>query len=1165
MNIHAWLCTTFVALALGPAAYAAPGSPEPTEAERHKLDRARLAMDVPHRQEVDAAREEAIQDAPVIAGTAALSQGDGRPIAEADAWPAGLGPRPESRPLSRGLLDQVRTADASVVESLGFEEDWGHVENERARLEALAGQDLEFGPSGGGPTAGGGLDDDTVHYARGSTLVLHVFVNHANGTWSESEMDQAGARAALAKEFWLDRAPRSPQGASLSNLHFDYEGLDGYWSVTATLSTAIPESGMGSDAMEAALAALGLSDLDGDSWIVDDYTIALQDALGGWDNVMLLFQPADVDGRAWASYSFARTALYPNSGYEVYAHEWGHLFGACDEYIEDGTCNDGLDCGTCQGWYVETPRPNLNCDLSCGNPGNLCMMKGNDFTLCPFTIDHVSWNDADQNGVLDYTLRRIFGSIYVPSIELVDKVSVLASETVANWVAPVRDASWSVVGARNPSGSIYEIELYGENNLNHLYATSGVGHPVEFVVADYNHMPPGNDYILLDSVIGSGNYRLQFEAGTEEVYADGVERVSSWSASDVVRVFELPLFAGEAIAFVLDPSSQLDLGMALFRSDGTAYRGSRSTAAWTRDAAGDGGAEIINYLVPADDVYGLVLWSNGPNTGTATLEIGPSTFPLAEESTYETNSSLALCRYTPNASSWSFLGVRPTLSGTDASLRLFDDASFTTELEQSSGSGGLEFIVADYNHLGWETEYARSSIIGGGNQQIQWEHDNDLLGGRAIGSWGADDLGKIWDVFLKAGNTYFFRTYEAGGPRGLHLFYSGAGDLFHAKGDAIASSTSRPPSQNGEWFSMFCYIDDWFGLAMTSEFASSSGYELWYGPQTIWSDDDPQVFTNEVAWGTHVTFDTDKWAAAASRSSQGDASIALFGDEGYNLTLLEASDGGGVPVSFVVMDYNHETLDSQYLRSRNAAGGFLTVEFEAGQQQISFFEGGSLTRTGTFGLDEIIDMYDLSLPGSRTEPQDVVIEVVPTSGNLDLGVALFRSDGAPYKASRTEAVSISDVGGEGLEETITYTSQEADVYGLAVWSRTSTGGSYEIHVYDPSVTAVGEGEPGADDAGDGPQADQILEGPTLRMLSPNPSNEQVRWELALASEASVVLEVFDASGRLVRSTPPRTLGPGRTEFEWDGRETTGRPVGTGVYFARFRIGESEHLSKVVRR
>jgi len=73
--------------------------------------------------------------------------------------------------------------------------------------------------------------------------------------------------------------------------------------------------------------------------------------------------------------------LGPDNIDRVFAHETGHVFGALDEY-KDSKCS----CGGAHGRFGD---PNDNCE-SCG-PGEICLMKKNDFTMCRHTYRHLGW------------------------------------------------------------------------------------------------------------------------------------------------------------------------------------------------------------------------------------------------------------------------------------------------------------------------------------------------------------------------------------------------------------------------------------------------------------------------------------------------------------------------------------------------------------------------------------------------------------------------------------------------------------------------------------------------------------------------------------------------------------------------------------------------------
>jgi hypothetical protein len=78
---------------------------------------------------------------------------------------------------------------------------------------------------------------------------------------------------------------------------------------------------------------------------------------------------------------YANDGWGPDNIDRVFAHETGHVFGAPDEY-KDSKC----ECGGNHGRFGD---PNDNCE-TCG-PGEICLMKKNDFTMCRHTYRHLGW------------------------------------------------------------------------------------------------------------------------------------------------------------------------------------------------------------------------------------------------------------------------------------------------------------------------------------------------------------------------------------------------------------------------------------------------------------------------------------------------------------------------------------------------------------------------------------------------------------------------------------------------------------------------------------------------------------------------------------------------------------------------------------------------------
>ena len=85
----------------------------------------------------------------------------------------------------------------------------------------------------------------------------------------------------------------------------------------------------------------------------------------------------------------------------------------------------------------------------------------------------------------------------------------------------------------------------------------------------------------------------------------------------------------------------------------------------------------------------------------------------------------------------------------------------------------------------------------------------------------------------------------------------------------------------------------------------------------------------------------------------------------------------------------------------------------------------------------------------------------------------------------------------------------------------------------------------------------------LHAVTPNPSRAAARIGFDLPASAAVSLEVFDVSGRLVRTLAHRAFPAGRHQVEWDGSGDHGGRVAPGVYLSRFRAGDFEATRRIV--
>lgn len=89
----------------------------------------------------------------------------------------------------------------------------------------------------------------------------------------------------------------------------------------------------------------------------------------------------------------------------------------------------------------------------------------------------------------------------------------------------------------------------------------------------------------------------------------------------------------------------------------------------------------------------------------------------------------------------------------------------------------------------------------------------------------------------------------------------------------------------------------------------------------------------------------------------------------------------------------------------------------------------------------------------------------------------------------------------------------------------------------------------------------------LEKAYPNPFNPSTRIRYGVPvvethSNASVHIAIYDMTGRLVNSHKIGNKEPGWHEFTWQGTDSNGQQVSTGVYLITMRAGEHFQKQKV---
>jgi hypothetical protein len=78
---------------------------------------------------------------------------------------------------------------------------------------------------------------------------------------------------------------------------------------------------------------------------------------------------------------------------------------------------------------------------------------------------------------------------------------------------------------------------------------------------------------------------------------------------------------------------------------------------------------------------------------------------------------------------------------------------------------------------------------------------------------------------------------------------------------------------------------------------------------------------------------------------------------------------------------------------------------------------------------------------------------------------------------------------------------------------------------------------------------------SLEQNQPNPFNPGTSIPFSLGAASVVKLAIYDCQGRCVRTLVAEAMQPGEHRVLWDGRDTNGRAVASGLYFCRLQAGD----------
>ena len=86
---------------------------------------------------------------------------------------------------------------------------------------------------------------------------------------------------------------------------------------------------------------------------------------------------------------------------------------------------------------------------------------------------------------------------------------------------------------------------------------------------------------------------------------------------------------------------------------------------------------------------------------------------------------------------------------------------------------------------------------------------------------------------------------------------------------------------------------------------------------------------------------------------------------------------------------------------------------------------------------------------------------------------------------------------------------------------------------------------------------------SLEQNYPNPFNPTTRIVYTIPSALQTNLIVYDLLGREIKTLVNDVQHAGEHSVQWDGRNSVGAPVASGVYFVRLIAGDFEKTTKMM--
>jgi hypothetical protein len=310
--------------------------------------------------------------------------------------------------------------------------------------------------------------------------------------------------------------------------------------------------------------------------------------------------------------------------------------------------------------------------------------------------------------------------------------------------------------------------------------------------------------------------------------------------------------------------------------------------------------------------------------------------------------------------------------------------------------------------------------------------------------------------------------------------------------------------------------------------------------------------SSDIYLAKHDTNGAHAWSKRFGSSSPWEIGNAVATDGAGNVALTgqfrgTVDFGGGEVTSANIQDafVAEYDADGEYQWSRALTGpgdgesGFGIGQDAAGDvfvagafQQTVDFGGGPYTSAGfddifvaKYGEQSPVPVLFTHFNATARDGRIHVEWDLRSNEGLDTYLLHRRSDGDAHP----RVIATGDA--QTTREVVDTTAEPGVLYYFELEIRTTEGNTFRSQVATATVNAI-----------------RTSVGPNY----PNPFNPQTTIEYALGAPADVTIEIVDVTGAVVARLEQGVRNVGTHRTVWNGRDSSGRPVGSGVFFYRMR-------------